>query len=306
MHGLTGSLALREPLRDDGRSRSPPTRTPPRCVAYVLRALDAARAAEHLGAMVLPTNWFSLSNPEQLFVLADLERTARGLPPYLGLNSHLTAEAQLAASDDTDPSLATGFAVGPTQERRRRAWAATWASGFTTLGADFLWMYADGWGGCPRARPTPRARRRAPRGAGRTATSCSACDPRFNAGVGLDCTDCEMGAGFSVRRRHRRPTSTSSSCPAHGAPAMTFTWARDVVPFLFPTALYRQRVAARRSVAARRAAVHAAWPQWIPQGAATTPCLAPRLESPHRDDELPGQDLQADRHVAVPRIREER
>ena len=211
-------------------------------------------------------------------MLADLERTARGLPPYLGLNSHLTAEAQLAASDDTDPSLATGFAVARLKSGGPRM-GGTWASGMTTLGADFLWMYADGWGGCPRARLQHRvhvAERRGVLGAPRRAA---------RRGVALQpvrrgrLPDCEMGAGFSVAAAPG-PTSTSSSCPAHGAPAMTFTWARDVVPFLFPTALYRQRVAARRSVAARRAAVHAAWPQWIPQGAATTPCLAPRLESP--------------------------
>ena len=65
---------------------------------------------------------------------------------------------------------------------------------------------------------------------------------------------------------------------------MTFTWARDVVPFLFPTALYRQRVAVRRSVAARRAAVHAAWPQWIAAGRGDDALpRAAACESPHRD-----------------------
>lgn len=155
----------------------------------------------------------------------------------------------------------------------------TWASGMTTLGADFLWMYADGWGGSPAGTPNTACTSPSAAGCWAHRDELLGVGSRFDASVGVDCTDCEMGAGFSVRGGTGSYVDLLER-PAHGAPAMTFTWARDVVPFLFPTALYRQRVAARRSVAARRAAVHAAWPQWIPQGAATTPCLAPRLESP--------------------------
>jgi hypothetical protein len=34
--------------------------------------------------MILPLNWYLLSATQQLFVLADLERVDRGLPPYPG------------------------------------------------------------------------------------------------------------------------------------------------------------------------------------------------------------------------------
>ncbi len=249
----------------------------PSCVAYVLSALDAARSGEHLGRVVLPTNWFSLSGPEQLFVLADLERTARGLPPYLGLNAELSAAAQLAADDDADPSVASGFAVAHGRNGAVRM-GGTWASGMTTLGADFLWMYADGWGGS--AANTPNTACTSPSAAGCWAhrDELLGATSRFSDSVGLECTTCEMGAGFSVRGGTGSYADLLER-PAHGAPAMTFTWARDVVPYLATTAAYRERVAQRRQVAARRAAVHGTWPQWIDQSAAS-PCLSLRATSP--------------------------
>jgi hypothetical protein len=54
------------------------------CTGYVLEAINVGRAAEGLAPMVLPTNWYRLNQGEQLFVVADLERTARGLPPTWG------------------------------------------------------------------------------------------------------------------------------------------------------------------------------------------------------------------------------
>ncbi len=249
----------------------------PSCVDYVLLALNAARATEHLAPMVLPTNWFHLSVPEQLFVLADQERLARGLPPYLGLNSRLDAAAQHAAASDTDPAVATGFAVAHTGSGAARM-GGTWASGMTTLGADFLWMYDDGWGGS--AAKTANTACTSPR-----APACWAhrdellgSDPRFNAGVGFSCTTCEMGAGFAVRGGTGSYVDLLER-PAHRAPHMFFTWARNVVPFLPPTLAFRQRMAERREVAAHRAAALDVWSPWNPMGAASTRCLSARVET---------------------------
>ena len=83
----------------------------PACTSYLLLAINNARAIEGLVPMSLPSNWYSLSVPQQLFVVADLERTARGLPPYLGINAALTAQSQYAAQTDADPGVANGFAV---------------------------------------------------------------------------------------------------------------------------------------------------------------------------------------------------
>jgi len=71
---------------------------------YILQAIKTLGAIEGVRPMVLPSNWFSLSVPDQLFVIADLERTARGLPPYLGINDALSANAQHAAASNSDPS----------------------------------------------------------------------------------------------------------------------------------------------------------------------------------------------------------
>ena len=81
------------------------------CTNYILAAINHARAVEGVRPMVLPSNWFSLSVPEQLFVLMDLERTARGLPAYLGINAALSADTQHAAATNSDPSIAAGFAM---------------------------------------------------------------------------------------------------------------------------------------------------------------------------------------------------
>lgn len=202
----------------------------PACTNYVLEAIDAARKAEKVAPMVLPTNWHRLDPQEQLFVLADLERVGRGLPPYLGLNRELTKEAQRASKLDGDPSLAPGFAVGLDAEGLYGMGGA-WSTGFSTLVADYFWMYADGWGGS-KASTTNLAC---------TAPTAPACwahrdellgyDPRFNPGVGLECRTCEMGTGFSIVDG-RASLTDLVELPAGRPPAMTFTWARDVVPYL--------------------------------------------------------------------------
>jgi hypothetical protein len=61
------------------------------CTNYVLRAINRARAMEGFAPMVLPANWYSLTISQQLFVVANLERTVRGLAPYLGINAALSA-----------------------------------------------------------------------------------------------------------------------------------------------------------------------------------------------------------------------
>jgi hypothetical protein len=240
----------------------------PVCTTFVLRAINRARKLEGVAPMVLPTNYQRLSVPEQLFVLADLERTARGLPPYLGLNPALTREAQRSAERKGDPSLAPGFAVG-VDRQGYDGMGGAWSSGFSALVVDYFWMYDDGWAGSATDTFNSAC----------TSAGASACwahrdellgyDPRFNPGVGLRCRTCEMGTGFTLAG----PASSFVDLielPAGRAPTTTFSWAHNVAPYLVRHVRHHHKVrhvhhradrraAARR--AERRAARQASWRQ---------------------------------------------
>lgn len=197
------------------------------CTLFLLRSVDAARADEGLGPLVLPTNWYTLSAAEQLFALADIERVDRGLAPYLGLNRALTASAQAGAYTQADPRVARGFVVA------RRAGAAqfgsTMSTGYSAIEADYIWMYDDGWGGDSTSNLACT---------GPGAPGCwghrdqlLGSDAPYNLGVGLGCRICEMGTGFAVVGATSAFTDLVER-PGGEAPPMYFTWARDVAPYL--------------------------------------------------------------------------
>ena len=105
------------------------------CVSSTLAAINSARASEGVGPMTLPAGFSSLTVPQQLMVLANLERVGRGLTPVAGLAGSLNAIAAHAAAADQDPmpSHYNGDVV-----------TSNWAGGTaSTLVADFLWMYDD-------------------------------------------------------------------------------------------------------------------------------------------------------------------
>jgi hypothetical protein len=106
------------------------------CESAVLQAIDSARALEGVGPMTLPADYATLTEPEQLLVVADRERVDRGLPGFVGLSPDLNADAQAGANADNDP-------VGPANTD----WGSNWAGGEAdVLMADFDWMYNDGAG----------------------------------------------------------------------------------------------------------------------------------------------------------------
>ena len=152
-------------------SNSVPDFSSKACLAYQVAAISHARSLEHVGPLRLPQNWGALTPAEQLFVVIDSERVARGLQPFDGLSASLDAVAQQGVhpSGDPvgywgDPSLPSNFGFGP---RTGLAWACTAASSGSTsctgiggpgssvatggsigpLAADYEWMYNDGWGG---------------------------------------------------------------------------------------------------------------------------------------------------------------
>ena len=168
----------------------------PGCTAYVLQAINVARADENLAAMVLPTNWSSLSPAQQLFVVANLERTARGLPAYLGLNAALSANAQHAAQSNADPTQAAGFAIG-LDAQGDPGMGGAWAEGFSVLAADYFWMYDDGWGGSAATTSNIDCTSASAAGCWGHRDELLGSDAPYNPGVGLNCQDCEMGTGYA-------------------------------------------------------------------------------------------------------------
>lgn len=129
------------------------------CTAAALARLRIDRAAEGLGPVVLPSNWGSLSTPEQMFVMTNLERTARGLAPIAGLTAPLDTAAALGAAHGMDPlpctslarTSATTFTCTPgTELPFINTWRTIWAGEQPSpITADMMWVYDDGWGGSP-------------------------------------------------------------------------------------------------------------------------------------------------------------
>lgn len=106
------------------------------CLAAVIADIDKARAAEGVGPISVPTNWATLTVPQQLLVVASIERVDRGLAPVSGLASALNIVAQTGADNNTDPVPVAGLEG-----------SANWAGGYASpLEADFGWMYDDGLG----------------------------------------------------------------------------------------------------------------------------------------------------------------
>ncbi len=117
------------------------------CQEAALAAIDQARATEGVGPLVLPAGYDQLGQAEQLLVLANLEREARGLPGFLGLSSSLDNLAVAGARADNDPN-------GPAGTQ----WGSNWAGGEgSALLADFDWMYDDGPGSPNLDCPAPSA-----------------------------------------------------------------------------------------------------------------------------------------------------
>lgn len=102
-----------------------------------LAAINACRATEGIGPLILPSNFDALTPVQQGFVLIDLERVNRGLPAIVGLSAPLDSLASSGAAAGTDPSFPSGNVAG----------GGIWAGAYSVLQADYLWMYVDGPGG---------------------------------------------------------------------------------------------------------------------------------------------------------------
>ncbi len=90
-----------------------------------------------VGPFALPSNWGTLSGPQQLFVATNLERVALSETPIPNLVDTYDAEVQAGVANDTDPALGDNLPE-----------TAVWAGAFPTpLGAVYGWLDNDGPGG---------------------------------------------------------------------------------------------------------------------------------------------------------------
>jgi|GEM_PF-1832036 len=159
----------------------PPTgrwrRATPAREAAALQAIDAARAGEGLGPLVVPDDMAALTPDEQQFVIVDLERVARGLPPVMALAPALDALALAGAAAGTDPRATGVWADYPG--------GSNWAADAQPAAAMYRYMYQDGWGGSAAA--TPNIDCTGPGGAGcwgHRRNVLVACSPTCIMGVG--------------------------------------------------------------------------------------------------------------------------
>jgi hypothetical protein len=127
------SLVLDEHLRPDCGGVDDHSGT---CQDESVAMLNAGRRDEHLGPLVLPGNWNRLTVPEQLFVMTELERTARGLQPDTGLAADWNVAASDGADAGEDPTSAGSGTSGL---------ESVWAGGDANpIVATVEWIYADG------------------------------------------------------------------------------------------------------------------------------------------------------------------
>lgn len=199
---------------------SPPQQTLA-CALFIVPAIDAARAKLGQGRLILPDNWAQLTVPEQIFVIVNLERISVGQPPLVGLNTALdqVATAGAVAGHDPVPDYADP-AFDPTAIGGAYAYGAP-----SVLAADYEWMYRDGWDSTP--------------GDVRNADCTSAGAPgcwahrdellgfpnALNNGIGLNCSNCEAGAGYSTINGVASYAIIVERPAAGQSPPLTFTWA---------------------------------------------------------------------------------
>jgi len=182
----------------------------PQCLWVMLHAIDHARSLEGVGPMTLPSNWNSLSQTDQFFVVLDLERVARGLPVIVGTSPSLNADAQVGADATTDPPLDLAGDYG-----------SIWSGGYPdVLDSDYGLVYNDGYGGNNRGCATP------------TAAGCwGHRDIILGAAT---CSDCVMGVGYATTGVYSPSRSAVFARPSATTGALTFTWAADVAPYMTP------------------------------------------------------------------------
>lgn len=151
----------------DWKGSDPPTNTPlgrlpsacataptgKTCIDAGVYVLDRARRKVGLPPYALPANFPSLSAPQQMFILVNLDRIQYGLRPITGLTAALNHDALASGvwrSADPTPSNTAGLNV----------WWPGWAGAFDNAPMAYeAWVWNDGEGAQnPRCTPTDHSR----------------------------------------------------------------------------------------------------------------------------------------------------
>lgn len=227
-HGTGATLHCQSPCYPQGKFVYNASKS---CTDLLLAAINAAQVSEHLNGFTLPSNYFQLSATKQLFVLVNLERISRSVPPLTGLAPSLNAEATSAAERAQDPTFQTSY--GPIRvwfppAGGTYAFGGAWA-GDSVNAADavFGWFYNDGWGGKGDTWNFAC-----------TSSTASGCwghrDELLGEWAGTGCTDCVAGSGYASPAADNWQESYDFVLvrPVHFPTPMTYTWDADVVPYL--------------------------------------------------------------------------
>lgn len=201
------------------------------CTELLITAVNDAQAAEQLRRLALPAGFLAMTVSQQLFVLVNLERISRGVPPLVGLSPYLSAAATSAAGRGEDPRFRSQY--GPVRvwlppRGGYYAFGGTWSGGAVNAAAAvFAWMYDDGWGG----------RANTPNGActGPTSGGCwGHRDELLGEYSGTSCSDCIAGAGYTPRAGGIWLESYDFLVvrPATFPTPLSFTWNSDVLALL--------------------------------------------------------------------------
>ena len=114
------------------------------CRSQEILAINNARHIESLPSLRLNLGAFiRLSAAQQVFVITNLERVVRHLPPVDAMTSQLNTAAAKGVAESTDPQFRGWTLSG---QKVVTSWVSNWSGGLSTLGADYFWMYDDGIG----------------------------------------------------------------------------------------------------------------------------------------------------------------
>jgi len=123
------------------------------CIDAGVWYLDFARSKVGLPPYALPADFVSLSPPQQIFVLVNLDRVQYGLRPITGMTAALDHAALVSGvwrGDDPYPASTAGL----------NTWWPGWAGAFYNAPMAYeAWVWSDGLGSSnPRCTPSDRSR----------------------------------------------------------------------------------------------------------------------------------------------------